>query len=915
MKRVIKINIDKDFLNEPITKKTFLSYSILFFITCIVIYSYYFISKGSFIWKSDGFTQHFQLFDEYIDILHGVLRGEGFSQWDWSIGPGADTITSYGYYVIGDPFVYLGVLFPENLREFSFHLLVFARMWCVGLSYLVFARKFKVSHGAGLLGAFMYTFSFFVIYNAKRHPFFILALIWYPLLCLGVEKILRKESGLLFSIMIAVSAIANFYFFYKLTILTFIYALVRYQMLYGFRNFKQLASFFGGCVLHYISGLLISSFIFLPMVDGFLRSSRNIDGVDINLFLYHISYYIELVHNLFVPYSYLWSVGGFSIFALFTIVFLLKVKREKIFSATMILVLGVFLLFPFLGSFMNGLSGPYNRFSFAIPLFLSLASGQFLEERNKLKVKGLGLLKRILIAFTFFYVTIAIMRNMYVFYISPIIFGWIIWYILVYEIGKDINKEKTNKISVLLVVIVLVNMATNAMNLYYPYGANSISNSVELNTSISRYENLYDGMENLLPEEGIYRIGVTSRDNQIRNQFIYHNLMGLNSYLSITNAYLSDFAKEMEIASYQIIQPLRNGLDDRRIINHFFSIRYILTEERNEPYLPEGYKVINRSNGNPNFILAKTDADFPFAYVEDTIMERELFSKLNPIEKEVFLSQGVVLENQEDFPLFKFEEKPQLKEQVREVDYKIEYNDPNVQLLDDGSIEVKDRGASFKVLFKDVDKLAGNDVFIYLQGLNYEDINKAFYMPEDSSYNLSFLYEGKKKTFRQSNKYSFSSYFKRENIFVNLGHTYTGRGEMDIQFKDRGKYKIDDIKVYALGVNETKDKIIASKKRDNALDIDVFENETIRGTIQREKPGILVTTIPYAKGWKIEVNGEKKQVVKANIGFIGVGLDGGSSEVVFSYQNPYLKIGSILTMIGIVILGLNQIIYQKVSKK
>lgn len=145
--------------------------------------------------ESDGFTQHFLLFHEYVNILQGVLRGEGFSEWDWSIGAGADTITSYGYYVIGDPFVYLGVFFPESLREFSFHLIMFVRMWCVGLSYLIFVRKFKVSHGAALLGALMYTFSFFVIYNADRHPFFILPLIWYPLLCLGVEKILKKSQA------------------------------------------------------------------------------------------------------------------------------------------------------------------------------------------------------------------------------------------------------------------------------------------------------------------------------------------------------------------------------------------------------------------------------------------------------------------------------------------------------------------------------------------------------------------------------------------------------------------------------------------------------------------------------------------------------------------------------------------------
>ena len=901
----------KGILNKPISKITFGYYSVIFCITCAAIYSYYFLSGGSFIWESDGFTQHLQLFNEYVNILQGVLRGEGFAQWDWSIGAGADTITSYGYYVIGDPFVYLGVLFPEGLREFSFHLLVFVRMWCVGLSYLFFARKFNVSHGAGLLGVFIYTFSFFVVFNVTRHPFFILPLIWYPLLCVGVEKILKKESGFLFSIMMAISAIANFYFFYKLTILTFLYGIVRYGTLYSFKDWKQLANSFGRCILHCFLGLLLSAIVFLPMVDGFLNSSRNTDETAINLFLYHGSYYAALMHNLFVPYSYFWSAGGLSIFSIFTIVFLLKIRKQKTFSGIMLLILGIFLLFPFFGSFMNGMSGPYNRFSFSIPLFLAFVSGQLLEERNKLQIKELRLVKYILIFFSLIYGLAAIAQNMYIYYIIPIALGWIIWYTLVYEF-KNIKKEIKNKISVVLIALVILNMATNAMNLYYSYGNDTISHTIKLNTSMSRYENLFGGIQELLPEEELYRVGVTSQDDHIRNQFIYHDLMGLSTYLSVTNRYLAEFAEEMEFASYQIIQPLRNGIDDRRIANHFFNTEYILTEEVNEPYLPQSYEVVHRSNEDPAFIIAKTEAHFPFAYVEDTIITRENFSKFNPVEKEVFLTQGVILEENEDFEVKNFEGIPQTAAKI--VEYQIEYNDPELQPLHEDIIEVSESGASFKISLANANELINHDIFIHLQGLDYETTDIPFYMPDDTSYNIGFLYEGRKKTFRQSDKYSFSTYFYRENMFVNLGHTDVGTEDIVIQFEDTGKYEIDDITIYALPVDKMMDKQIADEKRENSLNIMVFENERIEGEVYREQPGILVTTIPYEKGWRVTVNGEKREIVQANIGFIGVPLDSGNSEIVFSYQNPYLKVGIVLSLIGFLLLGLIQLFYRKNSK-
>src|SRR5690625_2413710 len=240
-------------------------------------------------------------------------------------------------------------------------------MWCVGISYLIFAKNFKASHGAGLLGDFMYTFSFFVIFNVYRHPFFILPIICVPQLCLGIEKVLKKESGILLSIMVAISAIANFYFFYKLTILVFIYGIVRYGMLYRFKDWKQLVSSFRCFSLHYLVGLLSGAVVFFLMVAGFLNSSRNTDGIAINLLLYHASYYIATIHNLFVPYAYFWSAGGLSIFAIFTVAFLFKTKKKKTFSGIMLLILAVFFFFFFFVLFINGMSGPYNRFIFAIP--------------------------------------------------------------------------------------------------------------------------------------------------------------------------------------------------------------------------------------------------------------------------------------------------------------------------------------------------------------------------------------------------------------------------------------------------------------------------------------------------------------------------------------------------------------------
>lgn len=226
-------------------------------------------------------------------------------------------------------------------------------------------------------------------------------------------------------------------------------------------------------------------------------------------------------------------------------------------------------------------------------------------------------------------------------------------------------------------------------------------------------------------------------------------------------------------------------------------------------------------------------------------------------------------------------------------------------------MEVTENGARLKINLENADELAGHDIFIYLQGLEYETADVPFYKRDDTSYDIGFLYEDREKTLRQSDKYSFSTYFHRENMFVNLGHTDLGTDEMFLQFEDTGRYNINDITIYALPADKKIDKRIAEEKRENELDIKVFENERIEGTVQREEPGVLVTTIPYEKGWNVTVNGEERDIVQANIGFIGVPLDSGNSEIVFSYQSPYLKSGGVLSLIGIFLLGLIQLIRKK----
>lgn len=82
-------------------------------------------------------------------------------------------------------------------------------------------------------------------------------------------------------------------------------------------------------------------------------------------------------------------------------------------------------------------------------------------------------------------------------------------------------------------------------------------------------------------------------------------------------------------------------------------------------------------------------------------------------------------------------------------------------------------------------------------------------------------------------------------------------------------------------------------------------NKTAEGkytcTVSAGADAILFLPIPYDEGWSANVNGEKTQVIRADLGFVAIPLSEGNNDVILSYNTPYLKTGLIMTIVGVVI--------------
>lgn len=68
-------------------------------------------------------------------------------------------------------------------------------------------------------------------------------------------------------------------------------------------------------------------------------------------------------------------------------------------------------------------------------------------------------------------------------------------------------------------------------------------------------------------------------------------------------------------------------------------------------------------------------------------------------------------------------------------------------------------------------------------------------------------------------------------------------------------------------------------------------------TISLKKDNYVFFSVPYEKGWTAEVNNQKAEIIKANIGFIAIKCSKGENIIRFRYETPGLKTGLMISLV------------------
>lgn len=891
-------------------------YTLMFLLMCIVAFLPFFTEGKSFVWGAgveDGLSQHFSALAYYGEALREFFRNllaghPKLVMWDMSLGYGADILSTLNYYAIGDPLNLLyGFVSPKN-TETMYNFMIVLRMYLAGITFIMYARKMKKRSYGTVIGALVYVFSGFCFRLGLRHPFFINPMIYFPLLCLGIEKIYQRERPYVFIFAVCVSAMSNYYFLYMLTIFAVIYAWIRF---YKYSEENKIKTFFLTILkfgMYYTLGIAMAAVILLPSVIGFLGNGRYGNGADWkSLIVYPGKYYLLFIEN-FIGYGnmgsntnagYLPIVGIVVLFTLFS-----QRKKHKKYRAAFIASI-IALILPIFGYAFNGFSYANNRWAFALSFIVALLTAEMyprlfvMSKRQQIGI-GAGI-----IIYTVFCIIVnasgeEILKNKGIMAACGLIAVFYILLLIFQRLGYDTQKRI---VRVSMAILLLISVGVHG---YYRFDPKEYAYTQEFMDQGQAYRTLKEDNIRMLSkanDPSVYR--VHAEGYRYKNYGLINHLNTISGYYSITAKCVTDTIKGYDTLGMQYADKYK-GVDQRLGLLSLAGVKYITVAHNSQVAkdvssmgdVPYGVEKLRKKG---NITLYKNKYALPFAYAYDSYMTEQQYEQLNGIGKEqAMLAQIILNQHPAD----------------KEIQHNEQRNGPDIQTISLPETRISSpKGKKYADITVPVEK--DKETYLYFKNLVYHGKKNG----DDK-----FILTGRKGTkgilVTQNDvqqKIHIQStfnpyYFGRKDYIVKINHqTSKAKEKVRLNFLSPGEYEFDDISLITV---PKKDVLARLKERkENSMKQIQYEGNHFRGVYHAKKDQILCVTIPYSKGWKATVNGNRTKIYKANGMFMGIIMKKGTQSVKLDYETPGLKIGAWISLVAWIGLGIYGLYFEKYRKK
>lgn len=913
-------------------------YFALLFVACLatfVLMCAVFIENGrSLLWQNDSLSLYYPLFvyeGQWLRDVIGSIGQPDFAVplYSLDIGYGADILATAGG-CFNDPLNLVSAFCPPEYAEYLFEALIFVRFYLAAAAFSLYCFGCGRAQGPTLCGSLAYVLcGYVVIWGVMRHPNFINLAILLPLILWGADKVFERKSPALLIVSMGLLFFFSVYFSYMVLIALFVYCLIKYFLAPRERSLRDFAGLLEQFVLYLVTAALLAGLFLVPIVLVLTSMGRVGLTREIPL-LETFNFYWQLGSNL---------VGGtFNKRGMFlgvvpvlgAVAFLLG--RRQLGRSWAPWALGFTLCFvgallPPFGSAMNGFGYATDRWL----LVLGFCAAYMLV----LVIPHLRDFRRLQ------WVAFAVVGTVLVVWVGAFAFesdsrqAWLACGLLaVLMVGMVLvpRRVSARALSVLLAVALIGSSAGLVMVGSSKWGKSFAKSFVPSGEAYDLTQAFATADEAAMLDED-YRIDRASTYGS-RNQTMVSGFKGFDFFSSYYNQKVDDARYDVGVASHWT-NYIYNGVDGRLALDLLGGARYFVASDDDADRVPFDYKPVadlgevavwdEGDDDAPATIrmspvrLYESEAALPLAFTYQSAVSESGYRALPMVERQELLTKSCVLADEK----VSRDEIGSFEAATVEQDVTIVKEKGLV--VRNGAIEVAKRGARLRITVAGVPAAENYMVFenLVFNSLDPEGqralaketgvkikSKKSERGPEwwndlkwapDRSARLQIKEGDRKRSLRIVNSRN-AGYGGKVDWAVNMGYSEEPVTSFTITFGEPGIYTFDKMYVASQPVAAIEENV-KKLQAENAASVS-FGTNRISVDVAAEKDGgdderYVFLSVSYSPGWSATVDGQPAEILRANVGFMALAVDGAAHDVQLNYMTPGLVAGAWCSVAGI----------------
>lgn len=350
-----------------------------------------------FILLNDGVFYYYGDFNvqeiPFYQMIHDAVRN-GEMGWSHITDLGSDLLSSYSFYLLGSPFFWLTIPFPNEMVPYLIGPILMLKFACASLSAYLFLQRYVQNKGFAVVGGLLYAFSGFSIYNVFFFHFHE-PMIMFPLLLAALDAFIYDKKRGVFAVAVFSACVVNYYFFVGQVLFVVMY----YLMIMFTKTCKFRIKEFLILAVEVVIGFLATAFVLLPSVLGLMGNPRLesfpqgwealVYELPQKYWLIIISFFFPAdmpAFPVFTPDSNCkWAsvAGWLPMFGMTGVIAFLQMRKRD-WLKKLITLLMLFAFIPVLNSMFQLMNSSiyYARWFYMIVLMFSLATIRAIEDKS-----------------------------------------------------------------------------------------------------------------------------------------------------------------------------------------------------------------------------------------------------------------------------------------------------------------------------------------------------------------------------------------------------------------------------------------------------------------------------------------------------------------------------------------------------